>query len=71
GGDGGDRGNFPVNSQQLTLNSQQLTLNSQQSQLIEAQGWVIASNGEVQLVAEAPNGEPHGSGLMPPTCRSR
>ncbi|WP_449416614.1 two-partner secretion domain-containing protein [Phormidium nigroviride] len=57
GGDRGDGGDFPVDSQQ--------------SQLIEAQGWVIASNGEVQLVAKAPNGEPHGSGLMPPTCRSR
>ncbi|MDF0554482.1 S-layer family protein [Kamptonema sp. UHCC 0994] len=74
----GSRGNFPVNRQQLTVNSQQstvnrqqLTVNSQESQLIEAQGWVIGDRGEVELVAAAPNAEPHSAGIVPPACRSR
>jgi len=53
----GSRENFPVNSQE--------------SQLMEAQGWVIGANGEVELVATAPNAEPHSAGIIPPACRKR
>jgi filamentous hemagglutinin family protein len=48
-----------------------LPVNSQESQLMEAQGWVIGANGEVELVATAPNGEPYSSGIIPPACRKR
>jgi large exoprotein involved in heme utilization and adhesion len=53
----GSRENFPINSQE--------------SQLMEAQGWVIGANGEVELVATAPNAEPHSAGIIPPACRLR
>ncbi|OCR02700.1 filamentous hemagglutinin [Oscillatoriales cyanobacterium USR001] len=58
-------------SSKAPVSNSEPSVNSQQSQLIEAQGWVIGADGKVELVAAAPNVDPHSSGIIPPACRSR
>ena len=38
-------------------------------QIVEAIGWVKGSNGEVTLVAQAPNATPHSPCLKSPSCQ--
>ncbi len=39
------------------------------NEIVEAQGWVVDSNGDVILVAQAPNKTPHGSWYNPASCK--
>ena len=38
------------------------------NQIVEAQGWVIDANGNVVLVAQAPNARPNSPTLAPASC---
>jgi len=45
-----------------------LALTHPQSPIVEAQGWVINAQGEVELVAQVPHGEPQHPWYRPTSC---